>query len=215
MPHIRPYAPKDRDDVFRVCHKTGYFGEDASLHFKDTVLFGTIFVSYYIDVEPENAFVATDDDRTVGYIVGTADTLAQKASFDRAVMPKILKRLFTSTVFRHPADALFLLGLRGYEDFEETLYSENLLNDYPAHLHINLMAGYQRRGLGEQLIHTFEDHMRQKGVPGIHLVTSTLNTKAVPFYDKLGYRVVKELPNFLWDKKSPPDTLSLVYAKRL
>jgi len=215
MLHIRPYTPAERDDVFSVCHKTGYFGEDASIHFKDTVLFGTIFVSYYIDNEPENAFVAVDDDRTIGYIVGTADTLFQKESFDRAVMPNILKRLFTSTVFRHPKDALFLLGLRGYDHFEEALYAENLLDDYPAHLHINLLSGYQRRGLGERLIRTFEDHMKQKRVPGIHLITSTLNTKAVPFYDKLGYRVVRELPNFLWDKKSPPGTKSLVYAKTL
>jgi len=215
MPHIRPYVPADKNDVFGVCHKTGYFGEDALLHFKDAVLFGTIFVSYYIDTEPENAFVAVDGDRVIGYIVGTADTLVQKESFDRMVMPKILRRLFTSTIFRHPADALFLLGLRGYEHFEETLYSENLLDDYPAHLHINLLAGYQRRGLGEQLIHAFENHMKKSKVPGIHLVTSTLNTKAVPFYDKLGYRVVRDLPNFLWDKKSPPDTRSLVYAKTL
>jgi ribosomal protein S18 acetylase RimI-like enzyme len=147
--------------------------------------------------------------------VGTTDTLFQKESFDRTVMPNILRRLFTSTVFRHPKDALFLLGLRGYEHFEEALYAENLLDDYPAHLHINLLPGYQRRGLGERLIRTFEDHMKRMGIPGIHLVTSTLNTKAVPFYDTLGYRVVRELPNFLWDKKSPPDTKSLVYTKSL
>jgi len=215
MHHIRPYAPGDRNDVFGICHKTGYFGEDASVHFTDAVLFGTIFVSYYIDNEPENAFVAVDGDTTIGYIVGTADTRVQKESFDRAVMPGILKRLFTSTIFRHPKDALFLLGLRGYEHFEEALYAENLLDDYPAHLHINLLPGHQRRGLGERLILAFEDHMKRKGVPGIHLVTSTLNTKAVPFYDKLGYRVVRKLPNFLWDKKSPPDTKSLVFAKSL
>jgi len=215
MTDIRPYTPADRDDVLTVCHKTGYFGEDASEHFKDAVLFGTIFVSYYIDTEPENAFVAVDGDRTVGYIVGAPDTLAQKEAFDEAVMPKILRRLFTSTLFRHPKDALFLLGLRGYENFEETLYAENLLDHYPAHLHINLLAGYQRRGLGETMIRTFEDHMRKRRVPGIHLVTSTLNTKAVPFYEKLGYAVVRELPNFLWDKKSPADTKSLVFAKKL
>ncbi|MBN1882160.1 MAG: GNAT family N-acetyltransferase [Deltaproteobacteria bacterium] len=215
MSHIRPYVPRDRDDVFGICHKTGFFGEDASFYFKDAVLFGTIFVSYYIDNEPENAFVAVDDDHAVGYIVGTDDTLSQKESFDRAVMPDIIRRLFSSTIFRHPKDALFLLGLRGYEHFEEELYVENLLDDYPAHLHINLLAGYQRKGLGERLMLAFEDRMKQKRVPGIHLVTSTLNTKAVPFYDKMGYRLIKKLPNFLWDKKSPPGTQSLVYAKTL
>jgi ribosomal protein S18 acetylase RimI-like enzyme len=215
MTVIRLYEKKDREDVFNVCHKTGYFGEDASPHFGDEFLFGLIFSSYYIDYERENCFVADDSGRAVGYIIGTADTEKQQAEFDRLVIPKVIKRMFLHTLFSNPRDVIFLLGLRGLKEYEEELYAGDLLERYPAHLHINLLPEHQRGGLGRALMEAFEEKMRGACARGIHLVTTEANRKAVPFYKKRGYEIVRELPNILWERKSKPNTKALVFAKEL
>lgn len=215
MIEIRPCQSRDRDAVVTICHRTGYFGEDAAPYFKDADLFGLLFTAYYLDHEPEHCFVADDNGAAVGYIIGSVDTEAQREAFSRLIVPRIVKRAFTRTLFRHPGDVWFLLGLTDHADYEKELFTEDLVTNYPAHLHMNVLPDYQRRGLGGRLMARFVEAMRTAGAPGVHLVTSTENKKALPFYHKEGFVVFKELPNKLWEKKSPPDVRALVYVKSL
>ncbi len=215
MIEIRPYHPPDRQAVVTICHRTGYFGEDAAPYFKDAELFGLLFTAYYLDYEPEHCFVADDNGVAVGYIIGSADTEAQRGAFDRLIVPRIVKRSFTRTLFCHPGDVWFLLGLADHADYERGLYTEDLITRYPAHLHMNVLPGCQRRGLGGRLMARFIETMRAAGAPGVHLVTSTENKKALPFYRKEGFVVFKEMANKLWEKKSPPTARTLVFTKTL
>ncbi len=210
---VRPYKKNDREDVLHVCHRTGYFGEDASPHFGDETLFGLIFASYYIDYEPDNCFVADCDGKAVGYIIGTPDTITQQEEFNHLIIPKVLRRMFPKTLLSNPRDVIFLLGLRGFAKFEDELYAGNLLQKFPAHLHINLLAEHQRGGLGGELLGAFEEKMQEKDVSGIHLVTTDANKKAVPFYKKNGYEIIKELENIMWERKSVQKSKALAFAK--
>jgi ribosomal protein S18 acetylase RimI-like enzyme len=212
---IRGYEKKDRDAVVTICHRTGYFGEDAAPHFKDARLFGLLFTAYYLDYEPEHCFVADDNGAAVGYIIGAVDTVVQREAFGRLVVPRIVKRAFTKTLFTHPEDVWFLLGLTDHADYEKDLYTEDLITRYPAHLHMNVLPEYQRKGLGGRLMAQFIETMRAAGAPGVHLVTSTENKKALPFYEKEGFVVFKEMANKLWEKKSPPTARTLVLVKSL
>jgi ribosomal protein S18 acetylase RimI-like enzyme len=212
---VRPYHPRDRQAVVTICHRTGYFGEDAAPYFGDAELFGLLFTAYYMECEPQNCFVADDNSTAVGYIIGSADTGAQREAFDRLIVPRIVRRAFTRTLFRHPGDVWFLLGLTDHADYEKKLYTEDLVTSFPAHLHMNVLPEYQRRGLGSRLMERFLSAMREAGAPGVHLVTSTENKKALPFYQKEGFVLFKELPNKLWEKKSPPGVRTLVYVKHL
>lgn len=212
---IRRYEQRDREAVIMICHRTGYFGEDAAPHFKDAELFGLLFTAYYLDYETEHCFVADDGGTAVGYIIGSADTEAQREAFDRLVVPRIIRRAFTRTLFRHPGDVLFLLGLTDHAEYERELFSKDLVTRFPAHLHMNVFPGYQRQGIGRRLMARFLDSMRAAGAPGVHLVTSTENTKALPFYRREGFTVFKELPTKLWEKKSPPNVRTLVLVRPL
>jgi ribosomal protein S18 acetylase RimI-like enzyme len=213
--NIRPYRPTDRDAVVTICHRTGYFGEDAAPYFKDAELFGLLFTAYYLDHEPEHCFVADDEEKAVGYIIGSTDTGAQREAFDRLIVPRIVRRAFTRTLFRHPGDVLFLLGLTDHADYEKELFAEDLVTNYPAHLHMNVLPEYQRHGLGGRLMARFIDSIRASGAPGVHLVTSTENKKALPFYRREGFTVYRDLPTKLWERKSPPTVRTLVFVKSL
>ena len=76
--------------------------------------------------------------------------------------------------------SLQCLSVPGLEVFSDQF------EDYPAHLHINFHATARGRGLGSELIKTYESYLRNKNVKGLHLITSpeALN---VSFYRRLGY----------------------------
>jgi len=59
---------------------------------------------------------------------------------------------------------------------------------YPSHLHIDLLPRAQRRGYGRRMLEQVMDKLRRRGSPGAHLGVSALNTPALGFYLRLGFR---------------------------
>ena len=68
-----------------------------------------------------------------------------------------------------------------------------IMEFYYIHAHLNLLAvrpGYQRSGLGSQLIDWLEASARTAGIFTVNLELRAANDDARRFYEKLGYRVV-------------------------
>lgn len=61
------------------------------------------------------------------------------------------------------------------------------LAEYPAHLHIDLLPGFQGAGYGRQLMDTFYAAAADAGAVGVHLVVVKDNAPALGFYRHLGY----------------------------
>ena len=68
---------------------------------------------------------------------------------------------------------------------------------YPAHFHIAVDSGYQRRGLGTKLVERFLADLRGKGIAGVHLITSK-DQSNVAFYEKLGFQLVEQRRHGRW-----------------
>ena len=62
-----------------------------------------------------------------------------------------------------------------------------MLAEYPAHLHIDLLPRLQGRGVGRRLVDTLLDALRRRGVPGVHLGVDAANTRAIGFYEHVGF----------------------------
>lgn len=69
---------------------------------------------------------------------------------------------------------------------------DDLYQDYPAHLHINLTGQAQGRGIGGQLIGELEARLVASKVQGLHLVTGS-NARNQSFYARCGFehRVIR------------------------
>jgi len=176
MPHIRRFRDTDRADVAEICLKTGDGGSDATgMHGSDELL-ADIFALPYVDLEPETAFVVDTGERVSGYIVAAADTRAFVDRYRRDWLPAFMEKYRAV----EPSGILDL-GL----DPDRMIIQE--LDEYPAHLHIDLLPELQGQGMGRLLMRALLAELRERGVPGVHLGVSPSNTNARAFYKRLGF----------------------------
>jgi ribosomal protein S18 acetylase RimI-like enzyme len=185
-PAVRRYREADRDAVYQICVRTADGGGDARGMYLSDDLMPDLFAGPYLFVEPELAFVLDDGRRPVGYIIGTADT----ATFARAYRERWIPRL----AGRYPVppdppvtrdDQMLTLHYHP----ERLIFPA--LARYPAHLHIDLLPGFQGAGHGRRLMETFFDAARQDGAPGVHVTVAAANERAIGFYRHLGFRPIE------------------------
>ena len=217
---VRKCTKKDKDGIVKVCFNTGYMGESAEGHFFDDKLFGQLFCIYYARYEANNSFVAVTNEngreKVVGYILCALNTLRYEKDFKRRFLWRILFRLFFITFWRNNHD--FKLVLKFYiktikakekRDGEMSIYTE-----YPAHIHIDVLEGYQRQGIGTKLLKALEAHLKDIKVIGVCLGTSERNYKSIPFYKKNGFKLLK-ITKGLGFWPDTDDVKSFYFGKKL
>jgi ribosomal protein S18 acetylase RimI-like enzyme len=184
---IRPYREADHAAVYDVCVRTADAGGDARGKYHSDDLMPDLFAGPYLFLEPDFAFVLDDGQRAVGYVIGTPDT----AAFARAYRARWIPRL----AGRYPPPVPGPSDPPGNPD-EEMLAlhyrPERLvwpgLDEYPAHLHIDLLPPFQRAGHGRALMETFYAAAAGAGAAGVHVTVAKANTRAIGFYRRLGFR---------------------------
>ena len=170
---IRPYKEKDRDDVRYICLNCDG-PSDMSPEGEHFIL--TAYCDYYIEREKENCFVAADeDDKAVGYILCAENFESFIHCFREEYIPRI------------PEDQTDHIGYAK----ASTAVQEKYKNEYPAHLHIDIMPEYQRMGLGHKLMDTLLSHLKDKGIKGIVLSVADFNDKGIAFYKKYGFTLAE------------------------
>jgi ribosomal protein S18 acetylase RimI-like enzyme len=211
---VRIYRPEDESAIKEITYQTGFKGENLAgrKYFDDKHLLYLIFIYYYPNFEPKHCFVAenTTTGAVVGFICGTPDTHQQEKRFKKTIPWRIFVWTFTFTIWRYPKTFATLLKMaKMIPSIDPKGFSE-IIKTYPAHLHINLLPKYQRKGLGTRMIQIFENHLKDLCVPGVHLQTTNYNKKAIPFYIKQDYQLVNDVPlkHFLYD-----DLKQLTFAK--
>ncbi|MGN9815510.1 GNAT family N-acetyltransferase [Streptomyces sp. SD11] len=186
QPSIRPYRPADRAAVADICVRTALDGGDSRARYPDEELMPSIFAAPYCHLEPELAFVLDDGSgRAVGYVLGTADTEQFVKNFRATWLPRVAGRYPEPTAEpRTPSEEMIIL----LHTPERMILPE--LRAYPAHLHIDLLPDWQRRGFGRGLMDTFLTALDDRGVPAVHLGMVTANAAARAFYDRLGFHEI-------------------------
>jgi ribosomal protein S18 acetylase RimI-like enzyme len=183
---IREYRPSDRADIDDICLRTGDGGADATgLHVSDRLL-SDIYALPYVDLEPELARVVDTGERVSGYVLGVADTRAFVERYRKDWLPYFAK---TYPLVDPPVTDDDRLIETGHHP-ERMIIDE--LDDYPAHLHIDLLPELQGQGFGRKLIRELLAALRERGVPGVHLGVAERNTSARAFYERLGFRPLRD-----------------------
>jgi ribosomal protein S18 acetylase RimI-like enzyme len=67
--------------------------------------------------------------------------------------------------------------------------------DYPSHLHIDLLPRAQKRGLGSRLIEKLLEKLTSLGSKGVHFGVAGENLNAQAFYHHIGFEDLLVLPD--------------------
>jgi ribosomal protein S18 acetylase RimI-like enzyme len=188
-PSIRPYRASDLDDLYWICLQTGDGGEDATSMFEDPWILGHVVAAPYALFEPSLAFVAEDELGVGGYIVGALDSKAFEKRLETDWWPALRDR-YPAPPSELPPDQ-WTLDQRwaGFIHVPLTVPDE-LAEDYPSHLHINLVPRLRSQGLGRQMMSTLMRALREQGSVGVHFFVSLTNQRAAGFYRHLGFTVI-------------------------
>ncbi len=182
---IRKYEPGEEQVLYDICLLTGDSGEDASALHRDPDLLGAVYVGPYLRLAPEHALVGVDDEGVAGYVLGAPDTRAFEAECERSWWPPLRARYPVGSFADDTPDDRIVRLIHA-----PPAASQDVVERYPAHLHIDLLPRFQGRGNGRRLMTALLDGLAAAGAPGVHLGVGTANQRAIGFYRRMGFTEV-------------------------
>jgi ribosomal protein S18 acetylase RimI-like enzyme len=182
---IRRYRAGDLADLYRVCLQTGDGGGDATPLYRDPDLLGHIYAAPYGRFEPSLVFVVEDPAGVGGYCLGALDSLAFERLLEAEWWPRLRRRYVEPDAAdrgRWTPDerAAYLIHHPWRTD-------DDLVAEYPSHLHIDLLPRFQGRGAGRRLMSLQLAALRARRSRGVHFHVNAQNTRALGFYRHLGF----------------------------
>jgi ribosomal protein S18 acetylase RimI-like enzyme len=188
--------------VFSIAADTAFFGEPVEAYFDDRRLFCDAFYAYYTDWEPEHGWIATarepggGEDEMVGFLMGCVDSSRHRRILGGNILPGVVKRVLAGRYHLGRCTWRYLTGLGLGVLRREFPHTD--LRRYPAHLHINLLPASRGFSLGRRLLEAYLNQLRELGLPGVHLNTTSQNVAACHLYERMGFRTLDARPNRLW-----------------
>lgn len=188
MTVVRPYRPSDLPGLYDICLKTGDNGADGTHLYEDHRIIGEIFAAPYAALEPAHAFVAEDADGVAGYILGAPDTRAFEARLEAQWWPALRMR------YADTADVPSWQRSReqwdAYYIHHPPANPQAVVDEAPAHLHIDLLPRLQGQGMGRRLMDAFLATVGGRA----HLGCQAPNLRAQRFYEAYGFRRLEGVP---------------------
>lgn len=182
---IRLATPGDVSAAYHVCLKTGDNGDDGEPHFADDPgALGRIFVGPYLAFEPHLSLMLEDADGVCGYALGALDSRRFYERYERDWRPALCEAFPLPP--GDPSSWSRVDEVHGWYHHPDYFCPEPY-DEYPSHLHIDLLPRAQGRGLGGRMITHLLELLREGGSPGVHLGVRPLNMRAYGFYRKLGF----------------------------
>lgn len=184
---IRILQLADEEAIKDICFVTSAWGRDDKEELRD--LIALRWCLHYLRYERMHCHVAVDTEKefaVVGYLLCAPSTKQYEIEYREKTLPMIdaeIKRL-------QPKPGLAQMNLK--KDFllsskiKLGAKVKKVIEEYPAHIHIDIYPSYHRRGIGRMLFAAHEEHLREIGCEGYHLTVGTSNEAAVRFYRAMG-----------------------------
>ncbi|GJJ06205.1 hypothetical protein Clacol_000394 [Clathrus columnatus] len=213
MPYIRPVKASDDPALSRICLLTGAAGKSAEFAHSLSELYGLIFALPYnkkfdditfgfvlVD-SPDESESSSDstEGEVVGYILGTTDSVALREIEAKEWWPSLREKYPLATVTpgsypeRTEADNRLIEVIHSpYIDPLE------IIEPYPAHIHIDILPSHQRKGYGHKLMASAVDYLRSKGHTGLFVGLDPRNDEAKKFYARIGFQRINREGGEWW-----------------
>lgn len=185
MTEIRTFTETDRAGLRELFGRAGEGARPASLwgHQESEA---AVYLDPYMDLEPASLFLAVVDGALVGYLAGCLDGAAFPSESERVEEAvrryRLILRPKPAAFFACAMVDVVWAALRREptaEDFDDVRW--------PAHLHINVAPEARGTGVAAGLMDRWFDRLKEAGSPGCHLQTLAENTRAVRFFERMGF----------------------------
>jgi len=184
---IRKYKASDKESVRKIAFDTALMGQSANLFFEDEEIMQDFLTGYFLDYEPESAWVAESEGEVIGYLLGAKDDQIVNKVAGKKILPRLLiKAVKRGVIFKKKCRAFIFHSIKSLLKGE--FKSPDFYVDYPAVLHVNIEDGFRGQGIGSKLINIYLDYLKSHNVKGVHF--ATLSDRAANFYDKLGFELL-------------------------
>jgi ribosomal protein S18 acetylase RimI-like enzyme len=194
---IRPVEIADLDVLYEIGLRTGDAGEDATNLFDDPRLLGEVYVGPYVVLDGGIGFTVLDEDGVpAGYVLAAFDTRPFEAEAEEKWWPPLRDRYPDPGEDRTTADEEMMFLIHHPE-----VASDDVVKEYPAHLHIDLLPHMQGRGVGRTMIDRLLAELSERQVLGVHLGADPRNERAIGFYQALGFRHLSEGDDVVMGKR--------------
>jgi GNAT superfamily N-acetyltransferase len=217
MPDVRPYEPRDRDAVREICRATAYGGAERARPI-DPLLLTDLMTRYYTDYTPEAVWVAERKGRVVGYLAGCFDEAPLRRIMIRRIVPQAVAAAVARGLLLRPALWQLISVLPRFAAASRRAVPAGRgesLDNYPAHLHVNLLPEGRGRGLGERLVAQLCAAAAGRGLPGVHATLLEDNRGARRFFERLGFEALFRQPAFRPPVRRDRLDEKIVYGKPL
>lgn len=193
--YVRSVRPTDSPALNRICLLTGAAGQSAEHIHTFGELIGLVYAEPYAHLPAAFGFVMVDPakpeaDQVVGYVLGSYDTQTFEQHAADEWFPRVREKYAyppEANVGATDADRRYIGILHN-----PSRSPQAALEYSPAHLHIDILPEYQRRGWGRRLIARAITYLRaERGLSRLWLGLDTKNDGAKRFYERLGFT---ELP---------------------
>ena len=185
---IRSYTPADREAVRWLCCETGFLGEAIDPVFEDRALFADFLTNYYLDKEPESAFLIEVGGKVRGYLLGCRRPLRnQSYNFlqNFGLFAAIAHRYWGyNAASRKFINWIFLNGWREVPAAPRRT----------AHFHINLLPDARGVAGTRALIDTFLQYLYRCGEKRVYgQMTSFDNRRGEKMFQRYGFKLLNRM----------------------
>lgn len=165
---IEQYRKNEREIVQDICIRTG--SSDNLVNPEHAFFTLHMYCNPYLD-QGTCFVIRNDEDVIKGYILGCEDF--RKMDFDS----------YFAEIRNKAPHFVCRCDVSEYEKYYE---------EYPAHLHIDILEDYTGNGHGTALMKTLLEDFSSKGIRGIMVGVAKSNERAFAFYQKMGFRILEE-----------------------
>src|SRR5260370_29056465 len=175
---LRQFRSGEASPLYAISLATGHEGGDASHLYEDAKLMGHVYSAPYALLEPALVLVVVDGDEVAGFAAGAIDTLLWEDVLERNWWPALRRQ------YPDPEEASFASWTADQRRAAAIHHPERAPRDvveaYPAHLHLNLLPGAQGQGVGLLLLKTWLELASKRGATAVHLGINLPHIRPLP-----------------------------------
>jgi ribosomal protein S18 acetylase RimI-like enzyme len=181
---VRTFVENDRAELRDLFRRAGEGAPTASLwgHEESEA---AVYLTPYMDLEPDSLLVADVGGALTGYLTGCLDSTqfpTETQRIEQAIRKYRLMLRGKPAAFL--ARGIFDVAISAIRRVPTAAGFED--PRWPAHLHINVIPQVRGAGVGTALMNHWFDRIRQTGSKGCHLQTLVENPRAVHFFERMG-----------------------------